>query len=824
MQEALHGSWSNSEDRETALTELRKMQLKPSEAISLIFCKDSGARNIGVESFLESANLNSIESLIDQLSGKPSVIRGYINRIFARLPASLMSEVVDKLLIHKIPAKRKTGWEVALELPKEVIDKYLVRAIREAPEGLRSIALNRLVNNSNINEHQEILIEVAEDHNPQLASIALEAVSRIDSDEVISLMMRVFESSDATSRGIATKYMRSKATENPDHMRKHLLSLLGGGEDATRRACVELLLLTGRPKEVLTEILIFARELVGWLRNRILETLQTFGDEVLHPALELLDHEDDQIRTGALVLAEGFNDQRLIEPLCKLIKDEDWWLQIIACEALGALGDERAVPHLVEALSNPDARWSAIDALANIKSPKALQPLAQLLLEPRVEVRREVMRAFSKFTDKNLIHLLKQVIENDPSAEIRTLAAETHNNMAQRLNLSTEQLGSLAAKDSSQLEEPINKLLAQVREMGGSDLHITPNEPPFMRINGVLSRMENVEPFSEEQAAEAVRHTLTDRQQKMLSEAGEVDYCYSISEVGRYRANAFQQRKGLSAAFRVISNLPPTFESIRIPGHLTELLDYHQGMILVSGPAGSGKSTTLAAIVNLINQTKRSHVLSLEDPIEFVHPVKTALVNQREVNGLHSESFARALRGALREDPDIIVVGQLKDAETMAMALEAAETGHLVIATMNTTSAVQTIDRLVGAFPPEEQPAIRMAVSDSLKYVISQSLVMRKDGSGRVAVFEILKGIPSIQNLIRDNKTYQIPGVMQVSRRFGMQSVDMALMDLYESDIVSAEDAWLRAEKQESFEPFCDPEFLRGVDPKDDESNEGEER
>jgi hypothetical protein len=657
LNEALNSSWANSEEREEGLAELRKMQIKPSEAISLIFCKDSGSRNIGVDAFLESANQKSIEALIDQLSTKSAVIKGYVNRIFHRLPPALMSEVVDSLLIHKLPAKRKVGWTVALELPEEVLDKYLVRAIREAPEALRSVALNRLVNHGDPADNQEVLIEVAEGSNSQLAAIALEAIAKVDADEVTSLMMRVFEASDATSRGIAIKYMRNKATKDPIRMRTQLLSMLGGGEDATRRACVELLLLTGKPIEVLTEILTFARELVGWLRNRILETLQTFGDEVLYPALELLDHKDDQIRTGALVLAEGFKDPRLINPLCKLINDDDWWLQIIACEALGNLGDERAVPHLVEALKNPDARWSAIDALANIKSPKALQPLAQLLLEPRVEVRREVMRAFSKFTDKNLIHLLKQVIANDPSAEIRTLAAEIHNDMAQRLNISTDGLGSLAAKDASHFDDPIDKLLAQVRQLGGSDLHITPNEPPFMRLNGVLSRMEGVAPFSEEQAANAVIHTLTQRQHDLLNEAGEVDYCYSIPEVGRYRANAFQQRKGLCAAYRVISNLPPTFESNRMPGHLTELLDYHQGMILVSGPAGSGKSTTLAAIVNLINQTKPSHVLSLEDPIEFVHPVKTALINQREVNGLHSESFARALRGALREDPDIIVVG-----------------------------------------------------------------------------------------------------------------------------------------------------------------------
>jgi len=359
--------------------------------------------------------------------------------------------------------------------------------------------------------------------------------------------------------------------------------------------------------------------------------------------------------------------------------------------------------------------------------------------------------------------------------------------------------------------------------MGASDLHLAVGEPPFVRFNGRLQRMEDVEAMSAEDVDKAVRATLDERQEAWLDRWGQVDYCYAIPEVGRYRANTYVERNGMSAAFRVIANTPPTFADLRLPGHLTELLDYHQGIILVAGPAGAGKSTTLSAIVNLINQSKPVHVLMLENPIEFVHPAKTALVNQREVNGKHSASFARALRGALREDPDIIVVGQLTDPETTHMALEAAETGHLVIATMNTTSAVQTVERLVGAFAPEQQPAVRMSLSESLKYVVSQSLVERKDGEGRVAVFEILKNVASMESLIRDGKTPQMPGMMEIGGRFGMQTVDQALMELYESDLVTAEACWLRATKPETFEPYCDPEFLTGVERDDGEQEKKEE-
>ena len=209
----------------------------------------------------------------------------------------------------------------------------------------------------------------------------------------------------------------------------------------------------------------------------------------------------------------------------------------------------------------------------------------------------------------------------------------------------------------------------------------------------------------------------------------------------------------------------------------------------------------------MINETKPEHILTIEDPVEFVHPVKNSLVNQREIGG-HTDSFARALRGALRQDPDVIVVGELRDADVTRMALSAAETGHLVIATMHTTSAVQTIDRLVTSFPPDEQQQVRMALSESLKYVISQQLIPRKDGKGRMAIFEVLKGTPSIGNLIRDNKTFQIASMMQIGAHVGMQTVDMALVELYEANMITAEMAWTKAKKQETFEPWCDPDFL----------------
>ena len=425
-------------------------------------------------------------------------------------------------------------------------------------------------------------------------------------------------------------------------------------------------------------------------------------------------------------------------------------------------------------------------------------------------MRGEIVRAFGRFDDKRLIPLLQQVIQKDPSSEVRTRASEVVRDLSARLNVAVDGSKSepTAAVHSDSLSRPIDKLLAQIREMGASDMHISMDEPPLIRINGELTRMDGWPALSASSASKAVLSLLSPKQRAQFKEVGELDFCYSIPEVGRYRTNAYVQRKGIGAAFRVIPNVPPTFADIRLPGKLTELLDYHQGLIMVSGPASSGKSTTLAAIINLINESKSTHVITLEDPIEFVHPVKTALVNQREV-GKHTESFARALRGALRQDPDVIMVGEMRDPETIRMALEASETGHLVIATMHTTSAVQTVERLIQSFPPEEQQQVRTSLSESLKWVVCQSLIPRHDGEGRVAVFELLKNTFSVGNLIRDEKTYQIPSQMQIGRRHGMQTVDVALEELVESKIITPETAWMRAESPDVFAPLCAPGFIQ---------------
>jgi twitching motility protein PilT len=295
-----------------------------------------------------------------------------------------------------------------------------------------------------------------------------------------------------------------------------------------------------------------------------------------------------------------------------------------------------------------------------------------------------------------------------------------------------------------------------------------------------------------------VEEILTPEQREALRERGQVDFAYTLGAQGRFRSNAYRQQRGVDAVFRVIPPKPPTLEELGLPSSLARLANYHQGMVLLTGPAGCGKSSTLAALLNIINEDRHDHIITIEDPIEYIHPSKKCVVNQRQV-GPHTGSFARALRGALREDPDIIAIGELRDLETIALALTAAETGHLVLATLHTNNAVRTVNRILGVFPPNQQDQIRTMVSESLRAVVSQRLVAKADGNGRVPALEILMANKAVGNLIRENKTFQIKSVLQTGATHGMCLLDASLAELVKNKVITRDEAARNAEDPQRF-------------------------
>jgi twitching motility protein PilT len=324
---------------------------------------------------------------------------------------------------------------------------------------------------------------------------------------------------------------------------------------------------------------------------------------------------------------------------------------------------------------------------------------------------------------------------------------------------------------------------------------------PYVRVNGDLKTVKLDKPMSSEVVKSLIYEILSDDQKKVFEETKDLDFSYEVKGLGRFRGNALLQRKGMDAVFRCIPSAIPTLEQLGFPPVVKKLTEHHQGLILVTGPTRSGKSTTLAALINEINGKKQEHILTIEDPIEYIHPNKKSVVNQREV-GKHTNTFASALRASLREDPDIIMVGELRDLETMSMAITASETGHLVLATLQTSGAHKTIDRVLDSFPPSQQSQIRTMVSESLKGVISQQLIKRADGKGMVAALEILIGTMPLANLIREGKTFQIPSIMQTGKSLGMIKMDDALKDLVQAQTITGEEAWRYANDKSLFQQF----------------------
>ncbi len=812
MRRLQKGAFSSSEERDGLLAVvLQARGLKAKDVVWMLFRPDRALRDAGTKLLRQVPGEELVEVFLAECSGKSEAALRAAAGVLLSLGGADVPKQLGELLSSGDEKSRDMARQLVLGAPPTSRLEPLLWQLSTAPATRdRLLALDRLAALEPGPGSLKRWRALARDDERQVRERALVWLAGKAPREAVSeLVSQLPECSQAT-REVLTGALRSLAAAEGTAFADTILPLMASGDASMRSAVLKILLGMENRAEVVRRYIAFSKGLAGWARDRALESMREFGQDLVEPVVELLEDPDLEVRASALVVAGSLADPRVVPGVVKLLKDEDWWVRITAADTLGRFQDPRVVPALVEALGDSELRWAAVEALGRIGDPKALPALAELLKDPSAEVRIEVLLAMRRFRHPKILDVLQRVAASDADRSVRGRALEIAEEVARRDHgtiADADRLRATALKARAGEGEPmLHAMLIGTRNQGASDLHVAVGQPPLIRLAADLVAAQG-EPFTAQQTQHLLREILTDEQWKRLEKERQIDLCYYIPKAGRYRANVFVDRSGLNAVFRVIPEQPPTIAEIGLPGHLAEIIDYHQGLVLVCGPSGSGKSTTLAALINLFNENKYLHVISLEDPVEFVHPFKNCLVNQREV-GTHTRSYARALRAALREDPDVIVIGELRDTESVSLALVAAETGHIVLATLDSASAHKSVDRLISSFASDEQPQTRAALAESLRFVIAQRLLPSVERRRLVACFEVLKGTLSVANLIREDKTYQLPSAMQMAREAGMQSFDDALRLLLRHNRITPETAYLAAANKKEFEDVVSEEFL----------------
>jgi twitching motility protein PilT len=804
--------FSTPQERDELLQRLASTEgVRARDVVWMLFRPDRALRDAAVPILQRLRDPETVDIFLTEAKGKPDAAFRAAVPILFTMPG--VEQRLPQLLDAKERETQETARKVLLEAPVTNAIAPLLWQLEGNAGSDRIQFIARLgtldIDDRSLPRWQKL----ARDDNQQVREKALEILAtRAPQTSAAVFVEQLPQVGYATQQLLIEALTRAAAKSGPEFADR-LLPLIASGDAGTRTAVIKILLGMGNPAEVIKRYINFAKTLAGFVRDRALESIRAFGDAVIEPAIELLHDPDDELRGAALGVVSSFEDPRMVPPTINLLKDPDWWIRISAADTLARLKDPRAVEPLVAALADPDLKWSAVEALGRIGDARALPSLGRMLADPQPDVRIEVMQALRHFDHPNVVPALTRVATTDPNRAVRTRAVDILEELAARDRAPQQDAAAVrnAALVARTVEgEPkLHGMLIATRNQGASDFHLSVGQPPIVRLAADLLRAQG-EPFTPEQTEAMLREVLTPNQWNVLTERQQIDFCYYIPQAGRYRGNVFCDHRGFHAVFRVIPEKPPTITDLGMPAHLAEIADYHQGLVLICGPSGSGKSTTLAALVNLFNETRHDHILTMEDPVEFVHPFKNCLINQREV-GTHTGSFARALRAALREDPDVIVIGELRDNESISLALTAAETGHIVLGTLNSTSAPKAIDRIISSFKVDEQPQIRAALSESLKYAVAQRLLPAKQPHKQVAAFEVLKGTSNIASMIRDEKTFQMYSAMQIGKSQGMQTFDEALKDLLRRDQITAETAYMAANKKEDFEALVSPEFLRGA-------------
>lgn len=632
--------------------------------------------------------------------------------------------------------------------------------------------------------------------NLSIRNHALNAIGEIGTADEVEFLVTALKDQDIRVRQTALDALINLSKNEDTDIPRFISILMSDPDVNVRRAAAQILGQVDAPA-IFEKLFQYLKDEDWWVRETIAETLSRIKDERIFPAaVELLSSPDPSLRRYAIEIIVGLKDPRGLVPLIKMLKDPDWWVRERAVSALGTLGTAKIVPILANLLSIKELSYITAEALGEIGDASAVPFLIKAIETADVETKLVIMRSLEKLQAKEAIPIIEEMIA-DPSREIRAQSKE----VLARLKVDTGNLDKVSARWWEQHEfSLLDTLLLEVRYRHGSDLFIVSDNPPMAKVVGELIPLTS-ESLSEDQILTMTSRILTPDQETQFFSANDLDFSYEIAGEGRFRGNMFRHALGINMTFRLLPDEIPELANLGLPPFVESLVTMHHGLILIAGPSASGKSTTAAALINQMNQVRNDHVITIEDPIEYLHNRKNCLITQREV-GRHTASFAKALRAALREDPDIILIGELRDLETISMALTAAETGHLVLATLHSMSAIKAIDRVIDAFPVNQQGQIRSMLAESLKVILAQQLIPRKNSDEHVIAMEVLVNTPAIGGLIRDNKLNQISSMIVAGQQHGMISMDQTLMNLLREGTISADEAYSRAEDKNQFETY----------------------
>jgi twitching motility protein PilT len=785
--------------------------------------QNADIRSAGLQLLKKQDRAEVLEALVPLLRTRSEAVRRAVQRFVKEIAGEGLADFLTDLSVHGDDFARLSVLDLAREIPADKAFAIFKKVLADPHPVLRARALRAVSETSAPGTSAlaaNLALPMLQDEDEEIRLAALQVLERNPSEALIKHVLamarsgggRVLESAFATLRKLLP-------VSQEDHT-PEILPLLADGNLMVRVGAVSLLQQVPVQQLGRHFTLHFAAT-YSWVRDRALEAASKGIPNFIPALLDLTHSPEEDVARAASEMSLNLADARAIPSWLALLDAPDWWVKSRALECLGKYGGaqqgiqrDAILQRLLAALRDPELTLPAASALGDLGDPRSAATLFELFKGSmsRPDDQIEFLDALAKLAPKEP-KVAPIVAKISTLPEIDVAVREKARRLVGKLQgeEARDALPKVVAEpkkvDISTTPSPkIVDFLADTIAYGASDFHLATGFVPHRRIHGQLERL-NVPRVTPEQAEKLIREVLSPDEWQHLLTDRQIDLCLKVPGLGRFRANFFSQRGGLDASFRAIPANVPTLEDVGLPESVWEVTKFTQGLVLVTGPAGCGKSTTLAALVDRVNESRTGHIITVEDPVEFVHPNKECLVNQRQVPS-HTASFARALKAALREDPDVIMVGEMRDLDTIALAISASETGHLVFGTLSTTTASGTVDRIINSFPAGQQGQIRTMVSESLKAVISQALLPRRGGYGRVAAFEILRGTTAVASLIREAKTFQLPSSIQTGQLSGMMTMDQSLLKLVEEGKIDPEAALDRAVKKEPFEKILSEERL----------------